>query len=105
MYFNHEKFECYQVALGVARWAASVKVPMARLHLRDQLIRAADSMVLNIAEGGGRPIDGGARRNFFAIASGSAAEVGAILDLLQPEDGEARQHDCRRVCAMLARLR
>ncbi|MFO0750521.1 MAG: four helix bundle protein [Myxococcota bacterium] len=105
MYFNHDKFDCYAVALSVARWAARVVVPSGRRHLKDQLVRAADSMVLNIAEGGGRPIGGAARRNFFDIASGSAAEVGAIIDLLKPAEAEARRVECLRVAQMLARLR
>ena len=53
MYFNHDKLECYAVALDVARWAARVKVPTGRRHLRDQLVRSADSVVLNSAEGAG----------------------------------------------------
>ncbi|MSP55613.1 MAG: four helix bundle protein [Myxococcales bacterium] len=43
-------------------------------HLRDQLQRAADSVVLNIAEG----------RAHFRIAAGSAAERCAALDLIRP---------------------
>ena len=52
MYFGHEKLTVYSVALGVARWAANVGV---RRTLKDQLVRAADSVVLNIAEAAGLP--------------------------------------------------
>ena len=102
MYFNHEKLTCYSVALGVARWAADVRVPTQRRHLKDQLVRAADSVVLNIAEGCGRPM-GAARRNFFDIARGSAAEVGAIVDLLGGHDDIKR--DALRVVQMVSKLR
>src|SRR5688500_691267 len=95
--------DCYRVALSVARWAAGVRVPTARRHLRDQLTRAADSIVLNLAEGVGRG-RGDARRNHFRIAAGSASEVGAIIDLLQPADGEAMKRELLRVSAMLAKL-
>ena len=103
MHFNHDKLECYAVALDVARWAARVKVPTGRKHLRDQLVRSADSVVLNIAEGAGRPFGGAARRSFFDIAMGSAAEVGAIIDLLG-EDA-AKKSQVLRVAQMAARLR
>ena len=100
MYFNHDKLECYAVALDVARWAARVKVPTGRKHLRDQLVRSADSMVLNIAEAAGLP-PGDARRHHFRIALGSAAEVAAAIDLI---GAPGPADDIRRVGAMLAKL-
>ncbi|MCC6621771.1 MAG: four helix bundle protein [Deltaproteobacteria bacterium] len=103
MYFNHEKLMCYSVALGIARWAADLRVPTARRHLKDQLVRAADGVVLSIAEGCGRPHGGAARRNFFDIAMGSAAEVGAIIDLLGADADKKR--DALRVVQMAAKLR
>jgi len=65
-------------------------------------VRAADSVVLNIAEGCGRPI-GAARRHFFDIACGSAAEVGAIIDLLGADADKRR--DVLRVVQMVSELR
>ncbi len=103
MRFDHENLDCYKLALGVARWAASLRVPPGRAHLRDQLTRAADSVVLNIAEGCARGGDAG--RNHFRIAAGSAAEACAVLDLLAHAEAAARQAELRRVGAMLARLR
>src|SRR5690349_8197773 len=76
--FGHENLDCYRLALEVARWAARQNIPVARKHLRDQLVRASDSLVLNIAEGAGHP-PGDARRNHFRIAMGSAAEVSAVI--------------------------
>jgi four helix bundle protein len=100
--FSHERLDAYRVALGVARWAATVHVPAQRRHLRDQLVLAADSVVLNLAEGGGRA--GDARRNHYRIARGSAAEVCAVLDLLCPTGAAERQDELRRVGAMLTKM-
>src|SRR5688572_18684244 len=102
MYFAHERLDVYRLAVELARWAAAQPIPPSRRHLRDQLVRAADSVVLNIAEGaGGEP--GDARRNHFRIAAGSAAEVAAIIDLVLPNAG-GRVDELRRIGAMLAKL-
>jgi four helix bundle protein len=101
--FGHERLDCYRLALGVARWAARQAVPTHRKHLRDQLVRAADSIVLNIAEGSGQP-PGDARRNHYRIAMGSAAEVAAVIDLVDSVDGAVRKEELRRVAAMLFKM-
>ena len=48
---------------------------------RDQLFRAADSVVHNIAEGAGRTAQADKRRH-YSYAKGSAMECGAALALL-----------------------
>jgi four helix bundle protein len=101
--FNHEKLDVYRLSVEVARWAATVPVPSHRRHLRDQLARAADSVVLNLAEGSGHP-RGAARWNHYRIARGSAAEVCAVLDLLRPRDARERQVQLRRIAAMLSAM-
>jgi four helix bundle protein len=63
------------------------------------VLRAAESVVLNIAEGAVLP-DGDQRRNHFRIALGSAAEVAAGIDLI----GSGPKDEIRRVGAMLAKL-
>lgn len=103
MEFGHEKLDVYRLALGVARWAAAQVIPAQRKHLRDQLVRAADSVVLNIAEGCGRE-PGETRRHHLRIALGSAAEVTAVLDLIDLPGGPERQAELRRVGAMLAKM-
>jgi len=103
MELAHEGLDVYRVAVGVARWAGAQSFPTSRKHLRDQMVRAADSMVLNIAEGAGR-WPGDASRNHFRIAMGSAAEVAAVLDLVHLPAGAERQHELRRVVAMLSKL-
>jgi four helix bundle protein len=67
------------------------------------MVRAADSMVLNIAEGSGHE-PGAVRRNHYRLAMGSAAEVGAVLELTELSDGAARQEELRRVAAMLGKM-
>lgn len=56
MGFDHEKLDVYQVAIefvGIANTIA-LELPAGRAFLRDQLQRAATSIVLNIAEGVGK---------------------------------------------------
>ena len=72
------------------------------------MMRAADSVVLNIAEGQGRGhATQGARNRHYTIAMGSAAECAAALDLFEVygvghvDDG---RNLVRRVGAMLQRL-
>ena len=72
-----KNFKTYQLALQFHRKCEVVKVPY---YLRDQLLRASSSVVLNIAEGSGKitPKD---RRKFFAIALGSLRESCAALEV------------------------
>ncbi len=100
--FGHETLDVYRLVLEVARWFPTVTAPRGRASLKDQGCRAADSVVLNIAEGRGR--GGGAGKNHFRIALGSAAEFSAVLDLLEPRDGAIYHQKIRRIGAMLARL-
>ena len=80
-------------------------------HDRDlarQLRRAASSIVLNLAEG--RQRAGGDRGHAYRIAAGSAAEVGAALDVavawryVTPAERAALDAPLDRVRAMLWRL-
>ncbi len=111
MELDHEKLDVYRVALDFAAWAYTVCRALKGLDrsTRDQLVRASQSIALNIAEGCGKipPAD---RGRFFQIASGSARECGAILDILHrcgTLDGETV---CKgkallvRIVAMLTRM-
>ncbi len=73
--FDHENLDVYKLGLEVARACATLRIPAGRSHLRDQLQRAADSVVLNLAEGRARGGDAG--RNHYRIAAGSAARLHA----------------------------
>lgn len=50
--------------------------------MRDQLLRAAQSVVLNLSEGSAKPSPKDKAR-FYAIAFGSIREVQAMLDLAE----------------------
>jgi four helix bundle protein len=100
---SHERLDVYQLARGVARWVRATRFPPGDSDLHNQARRAADSVLLNLAEGCYR--SGADRLRHYRIAMGSAAEACAVLDLVDLADGAARQAELRRVVAMLCRLR
>ena len=81
---NHHRLHCYRLTLELARTVPALlnTWPKGSSDLADQFKRALSSVLLNIAEGNGRmsPKD---RRRFFAMARGSASEVGAIIDIAE----------------------
>ena len=83
MELDHEKLDVYRAALDFAAWAYTVCRTLKGLDrpTRDQLLRASQSIALNIAEGCGK-IPSADRGRFPQIAGGSAGECGAILDIL-----------------------
>lgn len=75
------RLHVYNVALELHTLCATLVAMLNRI-VRDQLDRASLSVVLNIAEAGGRR----SRRDkarYYAIARGSATEVAALLDVLE----------------------
>ena len=53
-WFDHEKLELYQEAIAFLAWASELLDAVVRVgDVKDQLDRAATSVVLNIAEGNG----------------------------------------------------
>jgi len=75
------RFVAYDLALHIIR---NLHAPLAviRRHnaaLARQGTNAADSVLLNLAEGSGR--DGGDRLHHYRIALGSLREVNAVLDI------------------------
>ena len=101
----NEKLIAYQLAVEFHR---SV-MPLARYRgladLRNQLLRAADSVVLNLAEGSGRTSRDDKRR-IYAIALGSLIECAAVLDCLRNRNAIAPQTHaaCRALAVRLYRL-
>src|SRR4029453_18907979 len=82
IYFDHEKLDVYQEAIGFCGWVGEfLTAILAKAAVKDQLDRASTSIPLNIAEGNGKfsPKD---RARFFEMARGSALECAACLDVL-----------------------
>ncbi len=83
--FDFEKLDVYKKAKifnsGIRDFIRKTKLDNAT---RDQLGRAAFSVVLNLAEGSGR-FTRPDRRNFYVISRSSIFECVAILDVLKDE--------------------
>lgn len=73
-------FRSYQLAVQFYRQAKAIKLPY---HLKDQFLRAASSVALNLSEGSAKETVKD-RRKFYRIALGSIRECQAVLDLAQP---------------------
>ncbi len=70
-------FRSYQLSLELYRSSKTVQLPY---HLKDQLLRAASSICLNLAEGSAKPTEKD-RKKFYRIALGSCREVQAVIEL------------------------
>ena len=86
--FMHEGLIAYRVAIEFARMVKTIRggLPRGCGSLGDQLSRAAQSVVLNLAEGAASRFRD-VRRRHWDIAIASAAECGAALDLVEIECG------------------
>ena len=80
-YLPHERLDVYRLALEFRRSLSPLAKTRGIASLRDQHFRAADSVVLNLAEGAGRNSRSDKSR-FYEIAKGSATESAAALELL-----------------------
>jgi four helix bundle protein len=109
--FDHDRLDVYRLSIDYV--ASSFKIVGAfnglHRHARDQWLRGAQSIPLNIAEGNGkRSLKD--RNHFLGIARGSALECAAIQDVLAATDGidDSLHRDLKlmlkRVVAMLTRL-
>jgi four helix bundle protein len=109
--FDHERHDVYRLAIEYVassyRTAKSLKGP--ERHARDQWLRAAQSIPLNIAEGNGKQSLKDKSR-FFEIARGSALECAAIHDILHSfeaidsELNRTAKNNLKRIVSMLTRL-
>lgn len=80
-YFDHEKLKVYQLALKFNEFAFNVYSKLPKSDIRDQLDRAANSIVLNIAEGNGK-YSKKDRCRYFDISFGSSMESASCFDVL-----------------------
>ncbi len=69
MHCGHEQRDAYRVSMRDLAWAYAVAKGLTGTdrHARDQLLRTAQSIPLNIAEGNGKGANAD-RRRFFEIA-------------------------------------
>ena len=72
-----KNFRTYQLSLQFYQSCSKLRLPR---HLRDQLLRAASSIALNLAEGSAKPTKKD-QMKFFFISFGSLRECQAILSL------------------------
>jgi four helix bundle protein len=108
---SHEKLDVYRLSIEYGAWIYVLVKDLAGTdrHARDQMLRASQSISLNIAEGNGRGSDAD-RRRFFEIARGSALECAASQDLLEAcgvISHETNQHGKQmlvRIVSMLTKL-
>ena len=84
MSFGHERLDVYRAAIEYVGWSYRLCTVLKAEHraAKDQLLRASQSIPLNIAEGNGKATEPD-RRRFFEIARGSALECAAIQDVLE----------------------
>jgi four helix bundle protein len=108
---DHENLDVYRCAAEFLALALRVagSLPRGEAELRDQLKRAAISIVLNIAEGSGKPTAAD-RARFHAIARGSAMECGALIDVyliagwIEATQAEYGKGLLVRIVSMLTRM-
>ena len=81
---NFQRLDVYQRAIEFLALATEAVEELPRGHSEraDQLIRAAESVVRNIAEGAGRWSEADSAKH-YKIARGSAMECAASLDVLR----------------------
>ena len=82
-----KNFRTFNLAVNFAKDCRQLSISR---QLRDQLLRASQSIVLNLAEGRGKPTVKDQKR-FFAIAFGSVRECQAILILEELQQAEIAQ--------------
>jgi four helix bundle protein len=88
-----KNFRTYGLAVDFYRECKEVKLTPS---LRDQLTRATESIVLNLAEGSAKPTPKD-RARFYTIALGSYRESQAILSLAN-QDNVLAKHDQLGAC-------
>ena len=111
MPFAHEKLDVYRAAITYVGWAHQLCTGLKgdQRSTKDQLLRASQSIPLNIAEGNGKATDPD-RRRFFEIARGSTLECAAIQDVLEicgvlsTQDNVQAKKLLDRIVAMLTKL-
>jgi four helix bundle protein len=101
--FSLEKLKVYERALASVARLAQLSTNWDKRHaVMDQLLRASESVVLNIAEGNGRRIEAD-HRKFFELAEASLVKVGTYIQLCQ-RTGEIKAENGQRGLVLLDRV-
>ena len=109
--FDHERLDVYRLSIDYVAFSYGLAKTLAgtNRHARDQWLRAAQSIPLNIAEGNGKQSLKDKNR-FFEIARGSALECASIHDVLRVCDAidddtnQLGKSNLKRIVSMLTRL-
>ncbi len=109
--FDHERLDVYRLSIEYVAFSYRLAKGLTGIHrpARDQWLRAAQSIPLNIAEGNGKQSLKDKNR-FFEIARGSALECASIHDVLRvcdAIDDKSNRHgksELKRIVSMLTRL-
>ena len=109
--FDHERLHVYRLSIDYVAFSYRIAKTLngTHRHARDQWLRAAQSIPLNIAEGNGKQSLKDKYR-FFEIARGSALECASIQDVLRvcdaidDESDRRGKSDLERIVSMLTRL-
>jgi four helix bundle protein len=109
--FDHDRLDVYRLSIEYVANAFDISQSLEGLHrhARDQWLRAAQSIPLNIAEGNGKRSFKD-RARFLDIARGSALECAAIQDVLVVSGGLNLETSFElksklvRIVAMLTRM-
>jgi four helix bundle protein len=72
-----QNFRTYELSIEFYRDCKTIKLPYA---MKDQLMRAASSITLNLSEGSAKP-SRKERLRYYGIAFGSIREIQAIIRL------------------------
>lgn len=104
---QHEKLEVYQEARALAHKLIRLgEKRYLSFEFNNQIVAAALSIPLNIAEGAGR-MGPKESAHFYSIARGSTGECASFLDVILDEKlisqdvYQSLKHHCHTVCKML----
>jgi four helix bundle protein len=100
---SFQRLDVYQRAIEFLALVGDVvaELPKGHAERSDQLVRAAESVVRNIAEGAGRWSDADSAKH-YKIARGEAMECAASLDVMRLRKLVAPQQYDRGICLLEA---
>ncbi len=110
--FGHEKLDVYNLSIEYISFAYKYSERLKTKHrnIKDQWLRASNSVPLNIAEGNGKKSIAD-RQRYFQIARGSILECAAAQDILQATDAMSEEECLKgkilieRIASMLSKMK